>query len=66
MGPIPWRALLGMQFTALIRVAGEYTSQPWPGDIAAATLWLLALPLGDPLARNLSHVPARRRDGAPD
>jgi uncharacterized protein involved in response to NO len=63
MGRIPWIAFLGMQLTALIRVVGEYTTQPWPWYIAAATLWLLAL---TPWAvRSLWIYLTPRRDGAP-
>lgn len=63
MGPIPWLAFAGMQLTALIRVMGEYTSQPWPWYIAAATLWLLALTPW--VARSLWIYLTPRRDGAP-
>jgi uncharacterized protein involved in response to NO len=63
MGPIPWLAFLGMQAVALIRVVAEYTSQPWPWYIAAATLWLLAL--APWVARSLWIYLTPRRDGAP-
>ncbi|AIF48076.1 NnrS family protein [Dyella japonica] len=63
MGAIPWLAFLGMQLTALIRVAAEYTTQPWPWYIAAATLWLLALIPW--VARSLWIYLTPRRDGAP-
>jgi uncharacterized protein involved in response to NO len=63
MGPIPWLAFAGMQLVALIRVTGEYTSQPWPWYIAAAALWLLALLPW--VLRSLWIYLTPRRDGAP-
>jgi len=62
MGPIPWLAFLGMQLTTLIRVAGEYTSQPWPWYVTAVTLWLLALTPW--VLRSLWIYLTPRRDGA--
>ena len=63
MGPVPWFAFMGIQGVALVRVAAEYLSQPWPWYIAAAALWLLSL--APWIARSLWIYLTPRRDGAP-
>ncbi|ULU23624.1 hypothetical protein [Dyella terrae] len=52
-----------LQLVALIRIAGEYMSPPWPWYIAAAALWLLALTPW--VARSLWMYLTPGRDGAP-
>ncbi|HET6554214.1 MAG TPA: NnrS family protein [Dyella sp.] len=63
MVPVAWIAFVGMQITAVVRVAADGTGQPATGYLLAGALWLIVLMPW--VARSIWIYATHRRDGKP-